>query len=214
VGTTCTLWAVRADTGAGRRAAGRGLVLLPAGAFAVHQLRYWLTYGSQTSTQLADQGHAYMGSVVPWIVLATAAALGSFLVRAALAWRGRGAAVRSRPLVAVWATTSLALVVIYSFQETLEGILEQGHPGGFTGVFGHGGWWSVPVALAIGLIIALLLRVADSVVAAVARRRVAVRRTATAPVLGPGAASPIRMRPLAGAAAGRAPPTLAFSGSN
>jgi hypothetical protein len=188
-------------------------VLLPAGAFAVHQLRYWLTYGSQTGTQLADQGHAYLGSVVPWIILATAAALGSFLARAALAWRGRGALVRRRPFVAVWATTAFALVAIYSLQETLEGILEQGHPGGFAGVFGHGGWWAVPVALVIGLIIAALLRVADSVVATLARQRVEVRRPFGVPsIVRPGAVAPVRMRPLAAAAAGRAPPALASTG--
>ena len=43
--------------------------LMPAGAFAVHQLRYWLAFGSHAGVELAAQGHSYLHSVVPWIVL-------------------------------------------------------------------------------------------------------------------------------------------------
>ena len=44
---------------------GRGLLLLPAGALLVHQLRYWLSYGPQAGTELAGQGHAYLSSSFP-----------------------------------------------------------------------------------------------------------------------------------------------------
>ena len=54
--------------------------LMPAGAFAVHQLRYWLAYGHRAGSELAAQGHSYLHSVVPWIVLLIAFAVGTFLV--------------------------------------------------------------------------------------------------------------------------------------
>src|SRR5579862_3802008 len=132
-----------ARAGVARQASGRGLVLLPAGAFLVHQLRYWLTYGSSASSQLADQGHAYLGALVPWVVLAAAAGLGGFVARVAAARRAAGELPRL-PFLRVWGTATCTLLAIYTLQELLEGALAQGHPGGFAGVFGHGGWWSVP----------------------------------------------------------------------
>ena len=45
------------------------VALVPAAALAVHQLRYWLAFGSNASSELARQGHSYLHSVVPWIVL-------------------------------------------------------------------------------------------------------------------------------------------------
>ena len=180
-----------------KRTSGRGVVFLPAAALLVHQLRYSLTYGAQASNELADTGHAYLSAAVPWIVMLTAAVAATFAVR-----RRVGA---HRSLVERWLGASAALVVFFVLQETLEGIFATGHPGGFSGVFGHGGWWAIPVALVVGLALALLLRVAD----ALARPAVArpVYRGAT-PSFFPVAVAPLRVRPLATAAAGRAPPRL------
>ena len=50
----------------------RALALVPAGAFAVHQLRYLLAYGHRAGNELAAQGHSYLDSIVPWIVLLVA----------------------------------------------------------------------------------------------------------------------------------------------
>jgi hypothetical protein len=193
---------VLADPGRARRASGRGLVLLPAGAFVVHQLRYWLAYGPQANTQLADQGHAYLGSLVPWLVLATAAALGGRLVRVAVLRRD---ASRVRSLAAVWATCAVALVAIYGAQESLEGVLVQGHPGGLGGVFGHGGWWALPASAGVALAIALLVRVGAALERFAARPKLAF---AASPLRArrPCTPQPVSLRPLATAAAGRAPP--------
>jgi hypothetical protein len=181
-------------------------VLLPAGAFLVHQLRYWLTYGSSASSQLADQGHAYLGAVVPWVVLAAAAGLGGFVARIAAARRGEDEAP-GLPFLRMWGTVTVTLLLVYTLQELLEGLLAQGHPGGLAGVFGHGGWWSLPAAAGIGLAIAALLRVASTLVRLAARPDQAARR----PLLAPRPRSrtlAVRARPLATAAAGRAPPRL------
>src|SRR5581483_12089280 len=67
---------------AGRRIAiGRvaPVALMPAAAFAVHQLRYWLAFGSQAGAELERQGHSYLHSVAPWIVFLIAVAVGAFL---------------------------------------------------------------------------------------------------------------------------------------
>jgi len=184
-----------------RRASGRGLVLLPAGAFVVHQLRYSLAYGPQAGTQLSSQGHAYLGSLVPWLVLATAAAFGAKLARIALTPRVR----RVPSFVAVWATSALALVTIYAAQETLEGLLAQGHPGGFAGVFGQGGWWSLPVAALVALAIALLVRVGAEIERAFAGSPPAAFAPAPLRTRRPGPQL-VAPSPLALLAAGRAPP--------
>lgn len=176
-------------------------MLLPAGAFVVHQLRYSLAYGPQAGTQLSNQGHAYLGSLVPWLVLATAGALGIKLAQIAAARRARVVP----PFVIVWATSAVALVAIYAAQEALEGVLAQGHPGGVAGVFGHGGWWSLPVAVVVALGIAVLVRVGAALENAVVRRaRVTLAPEARS--LRPRTLLLVAPRPLALLAAGRAPP--------
>lgn len=171
-------------------------MLLPAAALLVHQLRYSLTYGGEASNELAGTGHAYLGTAVPWIVMLTAVGVGVFAVR-----RRVGA---QRSLAQRWAGAFIALVVLFGLQETLEGLFATGHPGGFAGVFGHGGWVALPVAAVIALVLALLLRVAD--VLARAPEAPPAHNVAAAWI--PAAIVPLRSRPLATAAAGRAPPHL------
>jgi hypothetical protein len=187
-----------------RQASGRGIVLLPPAALLVHQLRYWLTYGPRAETQLADQGHAYLGSFVPWVAMLSGAGLAVFLARLA---RGRVSETPRRRFGAVWSGAFAGLLAIYALQEALEGIFATGHPGGLPGIFGHGGWWAVPAAVVVALVLACLLRVADALVRFAARGREAARRTAPALPRLQRTTLP-RRRPLASAAAGRAPPIL------
>jgi hypothetical protein len=191
---------------AAKQASGRGLVLLPASALLVHQLRYLLTYGSATDNQLAAQGHAYLGSTVPWLVMLTAAGFGLFLARLARARRDGADAVPGRSFRTVWLSTSAGLVAIYAMQEALEALFATGHPGGLAGIFGHGGWWAVPAALAVGFGIACLLRVGSSLARLAARRPGAPHVRSLSP--SPRITLLPRRRPLAAAAAGRAPPYL------
>jgi len=58
---------------------GRGFLLFPAAALAVHQLRYLIGYGSHAGRELSAQGHGYLESLAPWVVLLVACALGAFL---------------------------------------------------------------------------------------------------------------------------------------
>lgn len=148
------------------------VALLPPAAFAVHQLRYELAYGSRAGAELQSSGHSYLHSVVPWLVLLIGLACGGFLRRV-----GQAYARRSSPraftlsFAAVWALCAGALIVIFFCQETLEGWFAAGHPGGLPAAFGDGGWWAIPVAAGIGLILAAVFHGVSWIVCAVAHRR-------------------------------------------
>jgi hypothetical protein len=152
--------------------------LMPAGAFAVHQLRYWLAFGSHAGEELADQGHSYLHSVVPWIVLLIGLSLGAFLLALGRALGGRCSVPRyTLSFAALWLLCAACLVTVYTTQEFLEGLFATGHPAGLAGIFGYGGWWSIPAALAVGLVLAAAFHGARRVLHAVAdrcARRVAI----------------------------------------
>jgi hypothetical protein len=183
----------------------RGLLLLPVGAYVVHQLRYRIAYGSHAGAQLAAQGHSYLDSFAPWLVLLLGLAVGSFLARLAqAATTGRSAPQRS--LAGLWAAATVGLVGIYAVQELLEGFFAAGHPGGLAGIFGHGGWWAAVVAVVVGAAIALVLRAADAAVEAVATTRRRVARVDVVAVVRRLARGTPPPSPLASAHAGRGPP--------
>lgn len=150
------------------------ITLMPAAALAVHQLRYFLAFGRGGSSELAETGHSYLHSLAPWLVLALALGAGAFLGRLGRAWRSGDAGSRSRSrlgLFGLWLTATVALVLIYASQEFLEGLFAAGHPAGLQGIFGDGGWLSLPAAAAIGAVVALLVRGGRAVIALAARLR-------------------------------------------
>src|SRR5436190_15890902 len=110
---------------------------MPAAALLVHQLRYELAYGSGASRALAAQGHAYLASLTPWIVLLLCLGLGGFVARVARALAtGRAEGHRRRSFVAVWLLSSVGLVAVYAAQEFLEALTIAAHPVGLHGIFG------------------------------------------------------------------------------
>lgn len=99
------------------------LALMPAAAFAVHQLRYGLAFGGHAGAQLQAQGHAYLHSLVPWIVLPIAIAVGGFLRALGRALGGRCSLARyTASFAALWLLCAVSLVAIYVCQEFLEGL--------------------------------------------------------------------------------------------
>jgi hypothetical protein len=189
--------------------AGRGFMLLPAAAFAVHQLRYELAYGDRSGQALTAQGHGYLNSLAPWVVLLLALGLGSFLARVARVAGGRRDSAPRRDFARLWLLAWAGLLATYALQEWLEGTFVAGHPGGFEGVFGHGGWWAVVLSALAAVVVATLLRAASAVVDVVSR--LVAGRTALFGALfatRPSRALLRRRAPLAGKAAGRAPPGI------
>jgi hypothetical protein len=192
----------------------RGLArtaVVPAAAIAVHQLRYWLAFGSSAGVELQRQGHSYLHSVAPWVAVALAWAVGAFLSAFGRAMNGHTSAPRyGLSLFALWLTCAASLVVIYSCQEFLEGLLATGHPAGLVGIFGYGGWWAIPSALCVGLVLAALLHGARWVLHEVAARRagrVHAPSPAVVPVPRPVEFSLPRLAPLALGWCGRGPPS-------
>jgi hypothetical protein len=186
------------------------LALMPAAAFAVHQLRFWLAFGSRAGAELQAQGHSYLHSAVPWIVALIAISVGVFLRALGRALGGEGSIVRySASLAVLWLLCAICLVSIYMAQELIEGSVVAGHPAGLAGIFGAGGWWSLPAALAVGLVLASIFHGAGWVLHEVASRRSrrALPRERGAPsVRGPRELLLIGPAPLAGGWSGRGPP--------
>jgi hypothetical protein len=185
------------------------LALMPAAAFAVHQLRYWLAYGDRAGAVLARQGHAYLHSLAPWLVLLLAIAVGIFLRALGRAFGGHRSIQRyALSFVALWAACAAGLVAVYASQELLESLLASGHPAGLAGIFGYGGWWSIPASVCIGLVLAAFLHGARWVLRVTAERhtrRPAGRRRVTGLRLPHGVLVP-RPAPVAAGWSGRGPP--------
>jgi hypothetical protein len=194
----------------------RGAALMPAAALLVHQLRYELAFGADAPRALAAQGHAYLSSLTPWLVLLAGLALGASLGALVQRWAGgRAAAAAPRAAgVRVWLLASAALASIYAGQELLEGAFAGGHAAGLAAVVGGGGWWALPAALLVGGLLTLALRigvVAGEALAALAgpprlQLRAALREARR---VAPSLPALVAPAPLARAAAGRAPPRAA-----
>jgi hypothetical protein len=197
----------------GRRAIGSGLAraaVVPIAAFAVHQLRYLLAFGAGASAELQRQGHSYLHSVVPWLILAIGLSAGAFLSSLGRALSGQTTMPRyGLSLLGLWLTCCACLLAIYTCQEILEGLFLTGHPAGVAGVFGYGGWWAIPAALCVGLVLATLLHGARWILHEVASRRGTDARAAPSRPGGAPRPAPAllpRLAPLALGWCGRGPP--------
>ena len=187
------------------------VALVPAAALAVHQLRFLLAFGGDAGVELARQGHSYLHSLVPWIVLLVGLAAGAFLWALGRAMGGQRSAPRyTLSLAALWVVCSACLLAIYVTQEFLEGLLATGHPSGLAGIFGYGGWWSVPAAVCVGLVLAAVFHGARWVLDEVAQRGdrlVSAAAPVTATPERPGEVLLPRLSPLAEGWSGRGPPS-------
>jgi hypothetical protein len=144
----------------------RATALVTVAALALHELRYLIGNGGGTPEALASQGHGYLplasALAGALLVVATAQLTGRLL-------RAHGEKAAPRMSVA-WAWASLALLVIFVGQESLEGLLSSGHPDGIAAVTANGGLVAIPLAVVLGGLVALGLRGATRLVGAAARR--------------------------------------------
>ena len=121
---------------------------------------------------LLRTGHSYLHSAVPWLVLLVGLAAGVFLRRLARAFAAEVSVPRyTLSLGALWVACSVCLVGIFACQETLEGLFATGHPGGLEAVFGYGGWWSIPSAMCVGLVLAVWFLAGRWIVRRIAQSR-------------------------------------------
>ena len=141
--------------------------MISVGALGVHDLRYVIAYHGSAAHELSATGHGYLKGVTPLLVGVLVLALANFAVRLLL----RSAEPKLPSLRRMWAVITLVLVTIYVCQEWIEGMVASGHPAGVAGVLGEGGWVAVPLAIGIGLLIALALRGAERAIALAAAPR-------------------------------------------
>jgi hypothetical protein len=190
----------------------RAAALLPLAALAVHDLRYRLAYGGDAGRELAHQGHAYLGIAKPLVGVLFALIVAELLARLARAWRVGEVGERTWSRGRLWLFATCALVVVFVGQELLEGAVFAGHPAGVAGVLGAGGWLALPLSLVAGGVLTLFLAGARAAARALTarHRHAALRRPYSAGRRLPVAVAVRRSRPLASAAAGRAPPPVAL----
>jgi hypothetical protein len=152
----------------------RMAALMGAGTFGVHQLRFALPIGRGPGGSQTYGGHGYLVAVAPLLAGLLLLAFAAGLARVA-----RGVPEPAPRFRRLWAGASASLFAVYCAQESIEGMLTAGHPGGVAGVLGHGGWVALPLAIGAGLAIALVMRGAAAATALVAAR---APWTAPAPV--------------------------------
>jgi hypothetical protein len=185
--------------------------LLALGALALHQLRYALAYGGDASSVLARQGHSYLGAVVPVLMALALSLVCARLVAAALGRLGADPD-RSPSRRAETVAFAAALLAIFAAQELTEGVLAAGHPGGVAAVLAHGGVVALPLALAIGAVIAAvdrLLASAERTLVTLARARAArAGHPASAPLPAAPLVRGLAIRTLEFGLARRPPPAL------
>lgn len=177
--------------------------MLAAGAAAVHQLRYLLDYGG-SSTELAGESHGYLTDLLPALAVLVLSAAVATLIRGT-----EGASPSRAPLGRRTLAFSIALLAIYLGQESLEGLMAAGHPGGPGALLAGGGWIALPLSLAIGALTALVARALEGLERAIAITH--AERLRTRPPAASGRALPARMArlaqvPLAFGLARRPPP--------
>jgi hypothetical protein len=139
-----------------------------------------------------------------------AIALGVFLRALGRAFGGKRSLVGyTTSFAALWLVSAICLVAIYLAQELVEGLLVSGHPAGLAGILGAGGWWSIPAALAVGLVLASLFHGARWALHDVASRRAqcaTVPRPRAALARAPRELLVAHPAPLADGWSGRGPP--------
>jgi hypothetical protein len=146
----------------------RRAALLSSGAWAVHELRFTLSPVDGG----VGPGHTYLHAALPLLTVLVALAGTGFAARL-VAPRHEAA---SRPLRREWLLCTVVLLISFVLQEGGESALSAHGP-----VFAAGGWLGVPLAGAIGLAIALMLRGARAAV--VAGTRIGARLRAILPSL-------------------------------
>jgi hypothetical protein len=150
----------------------RAGALMAVAALALHQLRYAIGYGLDSPEASAGHGYLSLLGALAVGLLALAA-----LQLLALATRPARHPGRGGPSFrAAWAAAAAALLAIFVAQELLEGVLAGGQ--GAAGLLAHAGWSAVPLAIALGAVVALALRGAERVLAGAGERIPALRRPA------------------------------------
>jgi len=188
----------------------RFAALLSIAAIALHEARHLIGFGDHAGEVLAARGHAYLPLAGVLAVMLLGLAMAHLLVLVGRARRTGAAEVGTPGPLGSWLVASAALLAVYAGQELLEGAfagqLSAAH------LVADDGLAALPLALALGGLVALFMRGADAAVQTAARAGRAVRPARPAPVaapMPPDRAPRPRRSLIALRLAGRAPPSPA-----
>ena len=182
----------------------RWVGLLALGAIGLHELRYVLGPGAHAHETAV---HSYLPLALALAVLAFVVALIDFVTTLVAANGDRVRLGAPSRVSRSWPMATVALVVIFILQESLEGALFGGHSAGLHGLFGHGGWSVAIFAPLLGVLIAFLVRGSEKAIELAARSDPRPRlKPARVIAMRPPTSPPPRPRLLARHLAGRAPP--------
>ena len=180
----------------------RAAVVSLLGVVAVHQGRYLL------APQAHDHALAPVHEYLTWLTPLAGASLFLTAVHLLASLRhpsGRGTPALP-PAGRLWAAATATLICVFAVQESAEWALVHGSLPTPVELAGHGGWAVLALTVAVGGLIALVLKGAARVVRWALRRRTPTRRT---PVALRRPRAPRLARPasvIARFLAGRAPP--------
>ena len=133
--------------------------LLAAGVMVVHDLRYRLAFGDDTSRMLAEQPHGYLALLALVVGLLLAAAVGQFIAQWAAGPSGSSPPRTSAMSLRVGG----ALIAIYTVQEGLEGALVGSALTAPYALLGEGAWLVPFLCALVAIAISFVVRVVDEV---------------------------------------------------
>jgi hypothetical protein len=148
------------------------VLLLVAGVYTVHHGRYLIAPVANAHEELGGGPHGYLSLIAP--LLSLLAVLAVPRVLRAITRTGP----KSRP--ALWLATSASLIATYALAEFVEGRLDTAHRAGLGGALNHGGASALLIAVAVGAVLALLLKASAAVIRRIAEP--AARRLPRAPL--------------------------------
>jgi hypothetical protein len=190
------------------RVAARLAPLLAVGTLVLHKIDAVARAGA-----MAGHGHSYMPLAAALVTVLLALTCARYARELWQASRGRVTEMPQPSLRRLWLVASAALLTTFGLQEWIEGWVTPGHPGTISHALSHIGWLAPLLAVAIGGVIAAILRATQRAIVLLARRH-AARRTPRAErgrwALIPPPIIP-RLPVLAGNRAGRAPPAVSFT---
>ena len=182
-------------------------LVLPGAVLAVHQLRYLLAYGSHAAAELSEHGDRYVTSATVVAGALVAISLGFGVLRLVAIWRGRAhVEIVRAPLWLLWLGLTVVLLAGFCALEGLEMLFEPHRAAAIAEVFGSGGWWALPAAAFIAVLMALLVHGGRALMVVAARRRCVGRATVSSARHRALHRAVLPYRPMASCAAGRAPP--------
>lgn len=137
-------------------------MLIVAAALGLHELRCATGAGEHAHAELAREAHGYLAVVTPVVALLVVVAAAHLAVRLGIARRSARTRRYAPPgALHVWWLASLALLTVSIGQELVEVSATAGALEDLGGVFAHGGWTAVPLAILSGGLVALVVRGSD-----------------------------------------------------